>query len=396
MKVVRKIIPVDLLDIAGIEAWLEDMSRRGLHYVGCGSFFAHFQRRVPAEVRWHAEPAAASPRRLSGEQMAYSAQQGWPYAGKFGVFYLYWATDPETEAFHTDPVAQSFTLDRLSRTMTVSSLIFVAMIAALIAFMIWSAFDSAFGLVMRLVGASSFCTTFMVMVELFFIVHFAWTARGLRRLRRQLRDGVPAAHGRSWRRTGLARQIYTGLLMVAAVFSFLQLLPGRRWESELATLDRPAPILSLVELEGDPTYQPVAFHYPGYEGPDRDNYVSYQRNTLSRTYEVAQEGEVAGDDQPRRLTMDYYDLAIPALAAPLLRDLMDYHLWDMEYQPERYAVEELTAPGFDRLVLVRDVEYGGTQLFACAGDRVVYLDYSGEQDLAEHLDLVTEVLHWEG
>ena len=59
-------------------------------------------------------------------------------------------------------------------------------------------------------------------------------------------------------------------------------------------------------------------------------------------------------------------------------------------------MEELTVSGFDRLVIVDDVSYGGQQLFAQAGRRVVYLDYSGSQDLRDHLEEVAGLLTWSG
>ncbi|WP_294471460.1 hypothetical protein [uncultured Intestinimonas sp.] len=160
---------------------------------------------------------------------------------------------------------------------------------------------------------------------------------------------------------------------------------------ELASLDRPAPVLSLAELEGD-GYAPEPFWYPGCEGPDRDNYVSYAQEALARIFEVDQTGAVDGDR--RRLDMEWYSLSLPFLASPLLDDLMDYHLYDLAYQPDRYAVEELSVPGFDRLVVVEAVAYDSQQLFAQSGRRVLYLDYSGSQDLRDHLESVAGLLAW--
>ncbi|HIY16927.1 MAG TPA: hypothetical protein H9839_06290, partial [Candidatus Intestinimonas stercorigallinarum] len=59
-------------------------------------------------------------------------------------------------------------------------------------------------------------------------------------------------------------------------------------------------------------------------------------------------------------------------------------------------VEELSVPGFDRLVVAEDLDYGGQQLFARLGSRVVYLDYTGSRDLTGHLDQVAALLRWDG
>ena len=182
---------------------------------------------------------------------------------------------------------------------------------------------------------------------------------------------------------------------VASIASGVYFFTAGRWASELAGLARPAPLLSLAELEGVATYLPEPLSYPGYEGPDRDNYVRYEWYPLSQHYEVRQRGTIPGAGNACRLRMDWYDLALPFLASPLLDDLFDYHTWKTEYELERYRVKELTAPGFDRLALVTDADYGGQQLFACAGDRVIYLDYNGTQDLAEHLEQIAQLLAWE-
>ncbi|MGF0006823.1 hypothetical protein ACQRBP_05725 [Eubacteriales bacterium SGI.150] len=51
MKLVRKLVPVDFLDMHGIENWLEDMAAKGLFFTGMGSCFARFRRGRPMPIR---------------------------------------------------------------------------------------------------------------------------------------------------------------------------------------------------------------------------------------------------------------------------------------------------------------------------------------------------------
>lgn len=394
---VRRLVPVDFLDLDGLELWLEEMAAKGLHFQGFGALFAHFQRGAPAQVRYHAEPTPDKRRDVIPGQAADCGELGWRYVGKIGWLAIFRTSDPDAPDFHTDPVTQSYTLERMTRTMTRYTWLLLAFMIPLTAFLIWARLDSSFGLVLSLVRSGSLYSSFVFLLDLVLTVHIVREVWGLCRLRRRLRAGIPHQRPARWRHTGLVRQGYTLLLCVLALAQIggacAYFLGPTRWSAELSSLDRPAPVLSLAELEGE-GYAPEPFWYPGYEGPDRDNYVSYEWKLLARIYEVDQAGTVDGDR--RRLDMEWYSLTLPFLAAPLLDDLMDYHLYDLPYRPERYAIEELTVSGFDRLVVVDNVSYGGQQLFAQVGRRVVYLDYSGPLDLRDHLEDVAGLLAWSG
>lgn len=242
---------------------------------------------------------------------------------------------------------------------------------------------------------------FLFLINLATVANYLQKTWSMRRLRRQLRDGLPASHGRGWRHTGLVRQAISLLTFLAAFFSIGSTIyffsGGSRWSCELAVLDRPAPVLVLQELEGTATLLPDPLDYPGYEGPDRNNNVDYNRELLARHYEVAQRCTAAGTEERYALKMDWYDLAFPFLASPLLDDMFDYHTFELKYVPDLYQVEERSAPGFDRLILARhsDPTYRSQMLFACAGNRVVYLNYTGDGELSQHLDLVAQVLAWD-
>lgn len=394
--IARRLVPVDFLDLDGIELWLEEMAARGLHFQKFGTFFAQFRPGEPARVRYHAEPTEKGENTIPAQASDYG-DMGWSYVGKIGYLALFRTADPVAPEFHTDPVAQSYTLDRLTRRLTRFVWLLLAMMAALVAFMVWARLDSSFGLVLSLVRFSSLYTNLVILADVALILYFSWGVWGLCRLRRRLRAGIPHQRPRHWQHTGLVRQGYTLLLSIAALvqigFTAAHFAGVTRWDMELSDLDRPTPVLSLAELEGN-VYTPEPFYYSGYEGPDRDNFVSYDGRPLARIYEVTQTGAV--DGERRYLKMEWYDLTLPFLAGPLLEDLMDYELYDLTYRPERYTMEELSAQGFDRLVVAEDVDYGGQQLFVQLGNRVVYLDYTGSRDLTEHLDQVAALLQWDG
>ena len=290
--VVRRLVPVDFLDLDGLELWLEAMAAKGLHLLKFRALFAQFQPGEPARVRYHAEPTMERRRDAVSNPVG---ELGWSYVGKLGYLALFRTADPDAPEFHTDPVTQSYTLDQLTRRLTRFVWLLLAMMAALTAFLVWARLDSSFGLVLVLVRYSSLYTGVVYLVDLALIIHFSWTVWGLCRLRRRLRAGIPHQRPLRWRHTGLVRQSYTLLLSISAflqICSVIAYFAGvTRWDTELSTLDRPAPVLSLAELAGR-DYTPEPFGYRGYEGPDLDNYVSYKRTPFSHIYEVDQSGTV--------------------------------------------------------------------------------------------------------
>ena len=177
-KIVRRLVPVDFLDLDGIELWLEDMAAKGLHFQKLGAFFAQFRPGDPAKVRWHAEPTEKGGTSIPAQTGEY-AELGWTYVGKIGYLALFRTADPDVPEFHTDPVAQSYTLDRLTRRLTRFVWRLLAMMAALVAFMVWARLDSAFGQVLSLVRSGSLYTNLVVLADVALILYFSWEVWGL-------------------------------------------------------------------------------------------------------------------------------------------------------------------------------------------------------------------------
>ena len=185
------------------------------------------------------------------------------------------------------------------------------------------------------------------------------------------------------------------LVLLAALIASPLVLRSVEWEGELATAERPFPILELRELEGDPALEavpsPITLEIFGY---DRDNSVRYDWSWLCPgQYEVEQRLTDGRDYEPR-LDMLWYRLSLPCLASPLLDDLISRYS-DLRYAPEHYTVTEPELPGFDRAVLVQDNRWPGQELFLQAGNVVIYLDYSGAQDLTGRPELLARLAAFE-
>ena len=390
---VYKLIPVDFVDVDRFEGWAEDMARRGLYLHHLTPFlFAAFQRGEPAPVRYRLEPRGSF---WSRESQNYCRSLGWEFVFHVGRWFdLYRNDDPEAPELHTDPVVHSYALDRISRSLRILTavlvLCFVGELAALLLPYLLS--DAP---VLLLLNASGISTLSMLLLFLLLGVEFR-SLGSFFRLRRRLREGIVPGR-QSWRSSA---RWYFGLLLfdlvlLAALIASPLVLRSVEWEGELATAERPFPILELRELEGDPALEavpsPITLEIFGY---DSHNYVRRNWSLLAPgQYEVDQRLTGSGDYEPR-LDMLWYRLSLPCLASPLLDDLITRYS-DLRYAPEHYTVTEPELPGFDRAVLVQDNRWPGQELFLQAGNVVIYLDYSGAQDLTGRPELLARLAAFE-
>ena len=390
---VYKLIPVDFVDIDRFEGWAEDMARRGLYLHHLTPFlFAAFQRGEPAPVRYRLEPRGSF---WSRESQNYCRSLGWAFVFQVGRWFdLYRNDDPEAPELHTDPVVHSYALDRISRSLRILTavlvLCFVGELAVLLLPYLLS--DAP---VLLLLDVSVIATLSILVLLLLLWVEFR-SLGSFFRLRRRLREGIVPGR-QSWRSSA---RWYFGLLLfdlvlLAALIATPLVMRSVEWEGELATAERPFPILELRELEGDPALEavpsPITLEIFGY---DSHNYVRRNWSLLAPgQYEVDQHLTGSGDYEPR-LDMLWYRLSLPCLASPLLDDLITRYS-DLRYAPEHYTVTEPELPGFDRAVLVQDNRWPGQELFLQAGNVVIYLDYSGAQDLTGRPELLARLAAFE-
>ena len=390
---VYKLIPVDFVDVDRFEGWAEDMARRGLYLHHLTPFlFAAFQRGEPAPVRYRLEPRGSF---WSRESQNYCRSLGWAFVFHVGRWFdLYRNDDPEAPELHTDPVVHSYALDRISRSLRILTavlvLCFVGELAALLLPYLLSETP-----VLLLLDVSVIATLSILVLLLLLWVEFR-SLGSFFRLRRRLREGIVPGR-QSWRSSA---RWYFGLLLfdlvlLAALIATPLVMRSVEWEGELATAERPFPILELRELESDPALEavpsPITLEIFGY---DSHNYVRRNWSLLAPgQYEVDQRLTGSGDYEPR-LDMLWYRLSLPCLASPLLDDLITRYS-DLRYAPEHYTVTEPELPGFDRAVLVQDNRWPGQELFLQAGNVVIYLDYSGAQDLTGRPELLARLAAFE-
>lgn len=92
---IRKIIPVELFDMAGLEHWLSDMAAQGLHLVKLNHDTARFRRGEPVSgVRFGLEITGVAD--IDRERNAAYQEAGWTYVTTLRNLYYVYRTERRT------------------------------------------------------------------------------------------------------------------------------------------------------------------------------------------------------------------------------------------------------------------------------------------------------------
>ena len=387
---VRKWMQVDPIDMEHFEGWLEAMAQKGLFFERTWAMGIVFRRGDPAPVRYRLDPAG----NLWGrENRDYCKALGWEYVGSVGKYFdLYVNRDQEAPELHTDPVVQSYALEQIAKKVkrtciALTILTLVMLVLIFLPFFLLSA-PILYQLVENPVGGS-------LLYLILDILSTSMTIRSYRaffRLRRRLEEGTPPRRDGSWKRVARGQRVLSWILLPLCVLYLgaLAVTTSRAWKGQLDGLNKPAPVLSLADLENDPAMEPLVDNRWD-DGQDRNNYVVFSCTPVaSEQYEITQWLTDGGDYEPRLITR-WYRLSLPFLAAPLLDELV-YQYTQYNYFPEEYDVEEVSLPGFNRAVLATDTQWPGQRLFLQKGNVVIYLSYSGNQDLTDRPELLEKLI----
>lgn len=418
MKYVRKFIPLSLYDITGLESWLEEQANAGLFPVSLGSW-AVFERGAVPGTRFRLDPF--SNRQGEGleptpEKLELYRQAGWTYACSVGrAYFLFYATDPSAPELYTDYQSQGLSLDRLvkslrsyrRRRLLIWPLLGVLLLAALL-FAGHSGYDVQPDSFVRLplLLLHLFQPLFLVFLAamLFYSVPIARRDyRTLFRTYNALKDGLPPppSPGPSRR---IVRENAAALVLCPV---FLLLLLYQQFGNDALTT-RPvaqftAPYVSLYRMEQVPL-GPYETVYRRNSGLSSENVAQRHFSLLAPVwYEVRQDldavqpgknpSSYSPDPQGGAYTyspdldMTYFH-TLPVLARPLAQAQLDsYRLVNL-----RWDYEEVDWPGTDFAILAT-VEDDPWQMAAVGrGGRVAVFRYAGQEDLADHLDLLAAMV----
>ena len=248
-KLVRKIIPVEIYDMAGLERWLADMAARGLHLVKLSSETAQFRRGEPTPgARFGLEIAGFYG--IDPERNAAYGEAGWTYVTTLSnLYYVYRTERAEAPPLHTDPVTQGETLTPLIRRTRRSRIFVVAYFLFCFRKTLVEVVTQPWILGQYAVLKTGLLLTLILLLAGWFIFALLPQTNSLKRwkrMRRQLADGVPLKEGRrdrapivvlNWCVTALCL-ILPVLTTVASARSVYRLSGPEEWTFPHVTLEQ--------------------------------------------------------------------------------------------------------------------------------------------------------------
>ena len=363
MATVKKKLPYELYDVAGLEDWFSRMAAEGYHLVDCWGNQAEFTVATPMEgIRYRLEAQGTYEYDWNQDE-AYKAG-GWDHVTTIrGFFCIFRCDDPAAPELHTDPKIQSWTMKKLLRRQSLGLLMWMAYWV-----LQWGLnFGVKLGGVQEGLGLL-ICSDGMLLLMgtiLVTMVHFLAVQANqlvmLFRLKRRLASGLPmdreTRYPRSFWRHGFQWVLVGGLILSAVVGSSLD-------QREAVAVDyRGYPHVTLEEVV-PAGYLTEELEFTQKAELKTSLLVPVQFRYTDRAFQDDEEGNRA------RVYLDYSEAFSDAAAGLLLRGLLHdqerglktEREWQEKY-PDRFSRFALdTGPvwreydGLDEL-WVWDVQY---------------------------------------
>ena len=409
MEKIRKIVPISLYDIPGMERWLEEQAKEGLFPIFLDAW-ATFVRTGTPEMRFRIEAVGRKRSEPSSEQLQLYRQAGWEYALRIGnAYFLFYTADPNAPELFSDYHSRGLSLEPLEKAKAAHRRRVILVYSLLAAAVLWALFffESRFDiqpdrfaiLPLLLLGVFQF-PLFLFLLCALVSACVGWrNHRTFRRTCAALAQGMPPPPS-----PGPSKWIAWGNLLSLAMLPILSAAVLISWFDtlnpwkEIPLSDFHRPYVAIQELEQEPVlYWEELFEKPPFRDQPQ-HYADVNFSLLAPTwYSVTQEAyspqagtqasAFSPDPQDGKyryspdLDMTRFRLLLPALARPVAKAQMDFYrlvnlLW---------SYEEVDYPGLDFVILATTDD--PWQMAALGkGGNVAVFRYAGVEKLEDHLD----------
>lgn len=395
MKLVRKLFPVNVYDVAQTESYLNNMARRGFVFKKLATF-AYFEKTETQNLAFRLEPLTRAEKKPSDEMIEYYASYGWEYVCTIAkLFHVYKSSDEEPIEIHTDPIMQGYTYDYLNKKLKLFSLISCFLFPIAMMMILYSMLFNDHPLLFAVKFGQITYQSPVFLMCIFTIYQLMRDRRKVKNLLTQLKLGVKMSHKESYKRNYITYVFLLAIIIMSSFTVFNSIYSiTQNWYMDLSEYDDNLPTIHLSQIEKNDNFE-IQDDY--YENKNYNNYISHEWSELApNMYEIHERGIVKGEkwkdnsgEYSPSLSTEFYDLRFKFLAEPLLEELMDDELDFFSFKPILY--EELFVSSFDKAVFVKVDEM---QMFYAIKDKqVIYVRYYGYEDLKSYIDEIENVVN---
>lgn len=247
-KLVKKYLPVQPFDMAGLEEWLSDLAAQGLFLVKIDLNKAKFRRDTPKTgVRYALD--VAGPYGIDGERNENYAQMGWDYVTTLALsmasfmYYVYRSDDPQAPALHTDLVTQGGTITTLIRRKRRNLALMLVLLLFILRTDVITLFTAPWAIPRFTILYTERAVQWLALMIPYLLLLFLPEVRMLRalgKLRRQLLDGIPLERERRWPRRFPSSLLLTGIGILAVLLMAVHLWMEPRLSHEMTEAEERA------------------------------------------------------------------------------------------------------------------------------------------------------------
>jgi len=384
MKLVRKMIPVNVYDIAQTQSYLSNMASKGF-FLKKLSTFAYFEKGKPEETTYRLEPLMRNEKKPQEEQLVHYESYGWEYVCTITkAFHVYKTNKKDYIEIHTDPITQSYAFEYLNKNLKFSFIISILLLPLATLMLLYSVFLHSQPVLFAVKYGNVTHKIMMLLFAFFTIRQVIINKKKLSLLLKKLKTGTEMSHKSSYK-SSYTPYIFNGLIIffsiLTIIISLFMVTSG--WEMNISEYNNSIPTIQLADIERAQNFEIDKDRY-------KSNHISYDWTELAPVlYEINERGIVAdqmwedqsGEYSPS-LSTEYYQLRFGFLGEPLIKDLIDDALDFFRFEPILY--QEILDTDFDKAVFVQVKE---TQMFFGALDKkVIYIRYHGYEDLTDHFE----------
>ncbi|MEK4699369.1 DUF2812 domain-containing protein [Solibacillus sp. FSL R7-0668] len=373
----RKLVPVKLWQRGQMESWLSEQAQHGLKLEKFNNFIATFQKAEPQSLEYRMI--------VMHEKDSYPAntneleQAGWDYVASYQYYHIFCSqqADPLSEIEELSEQAASF--DGILKQTRNQILIYSFSIVVLFAMALLFFRDNPKPIT-NLIEGYLLSSLFIIFINSWIGIAFLYEFLMIRRVKKQLEQGIALDYRASWRLSGVKRYFWNSsyyVITVVIAFTLIKQVNNQGYET-LAENTEDLPLLRLVMIEAPETRIKIEMEA---EEVGRQNSLMKNWTFFAPVQYTVQESVViARENKPfynPQLEYQIIECTVPSLGKALFEEWATYY--------EVHKEPHFSHTAFDR-VLVEKIYEDTVRILTIKDNRVQYVDYIGEASIEAILE----------